>query len=668
MSEYTKIWQPLDVGPMSLKHRIIVSPHSQYYGDHGFPSDRHVGYYAERAKGGAAMVGVEYTSAVGYSRGGSPHNLTAWDKRAIPAWAALADAVHEHDCRLGVQLYAPGVQDSGRVEHDSWHPVYGVSRVPSPHWNEVPAVMSVEMIRGLQDDYERSAKNVAVAGADAVELHAGHGYLMSQFLSPAYNKRSDEYGGSVENRTRFTLEVAQRVREALPRSMALGVRLTWDEFLGDAGITPEASQETLALLVDARLFDYFSITCGGYHTMHWVITPMGVTHEAFLSEYGRCAKEIVGARGKVFLVGRIKSPATAEQLLADNATDAVIMLRAQIADPFLVTKTREERTDEITRCVGAMDCIRADGPLACAVNPAAGRERRWGHDTLEEAEVPRRVVVVGAGPAGLRAAATAAKRGHKVVVMEGKSEVGGHVHVLSQLPTRDDWKFLIEDLSRTLDRHGVDVRVDARADRANVLAERPDAVVVATGATWDVTGFQGTFRPDRESIPGVESDSVVGISTAAERALEDPSALGDHVVIVDDTGFYFPLGVAELLAKNGVQVTVITPHNVAGQITWDTYDGMFLFPRLRELGVTILPQRFVETITPAGAEIYDVYAPGIREQLRADTIALSLLRTPNDGLCAELFDFPSVHVIGDALAPREVAEAIYEGEKIGRAL
>ena len=678
MSDLELIWRPLQIGATTVRHRIMVAPHGQAYGENHQPSDRMIAYLAERAKGGAALVGVEATSASRHLSGAQPGGatsgwrLTAWERRTIPAYARLAEAVHGHDCRIFVQLSTGGVNDVGRAWIDNWHPVRGPSRVPSPIMNETPVALAKADIDELTGDYGQSAANLAEAGIDGVEIHAAHGYLGMQFLSPAFNKRSDAYGGPVANRCRFTIEAAEAIRSRVGDAMTVGVRLSFDEFIGDAGVTPELAEEALDVLAASGLFDYFSISCGSWYSLHRTVPPMGSAPEAFLVPYAKRAKAVVGDRAKVFVAGRVLDLATAERVIADGAADMVAMVRAHLADPFVVTKTREGRQREIVRCAGTNECMAAPAKgrqVTCVVNPSAGRERDWGEGTLQATAAPKRITVVGAGPAGMRVAGVAARRGHEVTLIERSARLGGHLDLLRRLPTRENWQMVIDDLAVVLEMAGVNVRLGEEATAATVAGGSSDVIVCATGATWDRTGFSAG-RPDRETMPGADQPHVLDVATATRAELEDPGSLGSKVLVLDDTGTYLPLGLAELLGQAGTQVEVLSRFPVIGDQVAGTQDLPWLLPRLAKLDVRLSPNHFIESIDGPRVDVYETLTRRHRPFEGVGAVVLSMLRSPDDALFRRLSDAGTVptHCIGDAVAPRSVAEAIYEGEKLGRAL
>lgn len=671
MSAYTLVREPLTFGATTIKNRILVAPHGQTSAVDNAPSDRQVAYYEERAKGGVGMVGVGGTVAT-LRKGLLQRRISARDVRAIPMLARLADAVHAHDCRVVVQLGSAGVMDRARVDIDDWHAVQGPSRVPSAFANELPVALELTDIRALVADMAASAANLQAAGIDAAEVHGAHGYLPMQFLSPATNRRTDAYGGSVANRTRLLVEIGEAIRARVGTGYTVGVRLSYDEFLpGGAGVTPELMDEVLGILADTGLYDFFDISCGGYQTFHRAVMPMSGGPDAFLLEHGKRAKAIVAGRAAVFLVGRIRNIATAERVLREGGADAVAIARAHMADPFLVQKSLAGREDEVTRCVGANQCIQevlADRPITCAVNPAMQRERKLGAGTLRQAPQARRVAVVGGGPGGLRAAATAAARGHAVTLFERADVLGGHLDLLRRLPTRADWGMAVEDLAGACGRAGVDLRLGTEASADGLRAGGYEAVVVAAGSTWDRDGFTPAL-PGRERMLGCDQDNVLDVGTAARRALGDPSSLGGRVVIVDETGTYLPLGLAEVLAAAGVAVEVVTRHPAVGQEVRETMEAPWTFPRLEAAGVRFSPGLFAEQIDGDRLDLLSVWGTARRCVEGVSTLVLCMLRTPDDALWRAFADGPlEVVRIGDALAPRAAADAIHDGELAGRAL
>ena len=672
-TELNLVWEPLEIGSTRVKNRIMMTAQTTLFGKDNVLGDRHIEFFRERAKGGAALFITEQQAGHRIGKGSFVEGCSAWEKRAIPQYAKLADAVHEHGARQFIQLFGCGVHDKGTMIMDEWHPLWGVSKLPSIVHHEIPMVMEQAHIDDVVREFGESALNVKVAGCDGVELHAAHSYLLGQFLSPIYNDRTDRYGGSVRKRCQVVLEIGEAVRARVGNEFTVGVRLSFDEFMGEAGITPDQTEEQLDILSSSGLFDFFNISGGGYYTLHHAVAPMDVQH-GFMIPFAKRAKAVVGNRAKVFVVGRIVDLHQAEQALADGATDMVAMTRAQMAEPHLVRKTREGRQKEIRRCMGANECVARlfdNKPVTCAVNPSVGREARWGSGTLQPvaAGEAKTIVVVGGGLAGMKTAAVAGSRGHRVVLLEREARLGGHVNLLAALPTRSEWGTAVDNLVRAMEVAGVDVRLGAEATPALIERESPDAVVVATGARWDCDG-RSQFRPGQPRLAGTEQENVIDVGTATARALADASALGRRIVILEETGYYLPLGLAEVLAtQGGAEVEIVTPRATVGEDVMRTLDLPFVMPRLEEAGIVCTAHTNVDRIDGDSVHVRSVWGGRPRVIAGVDTVVISMLRSPDDALYRALEGrIAALHRVGDALAPRRPVQLMYEGEELGRAL
>lgn len=649
----------------------MTTGHTLLYAEDGVISDRHVAYYAERAKGGVGLMVIEQQAAHPSGRNYLA-GCRAYDPVVVPRYARLAAACHAHGARVFAQLFCGGAQGQGTQYIDAWRHLLAPSAIASTQFQELPAAMEPDDIASVVEGFAISARHVRDGGLDGIEIHAAHSQLLGSFLSPAFNRRSDGYGGNLANRCRIVAEVGDAIRKRIGGTLALGLRLSVDEHLPQqSGITPEQLYAQLDYFLGTGLFDFFDLSVGGYYTQHVSVAPMGSNLESgFLAPYGKRAKGIVGDRARIFLVGRIVDLQRAEEIVRDGASDMVAMTRAHMADPFIVTKALASRTDDQVRCIGANVCIRRlheGNHVICVMNPALGRESRWGEGTLKPTSSPRRIALVGGGPSGMRFAATAARRGHRIVLFEAARELGGRLRRLRLLPGQEKWSLGIENLAVPLRRLSVDIHLETRADGEAIARERPDIVVCATGSSYDKIGFS-TLRLDRPGIPGTEQPHVIDIGTAIDRASASPAALGKRVVIFDEAGEYQAGGLALLLGRAGVAVTLVTPRQSYGERLANTRELPILMPHLRSAGVDIRPQRHIDRITESSAVLYDMWDKAALESIDgADTVVLAITRRSDDALFHSIRDrFPSVHRLGDALAPRSIEAVIYDGERLGR--
>ncbi len=666
-AEHAALFQPLQLAGVRIPNRVMTSAMTLQYGDGGLISDRHLAFYVERAKGGAGLLFSEQLTATPISGSPFASAIHAYDTRQVARFAALAQALDPYPTRFFAQLFAGGAVGSSTAGLEDWMPVRAPSRIGIPG-GETPLPLTREELGAIATDFAASAANVRLGGLDGVEVHGSHGWLVGQFLSPFYNRRNDEYGGAVENRCRFALEIGAAIRAEVGPNFPVGLSLSYDEFIGHAGITPEDTLDQLEVLAGAEVYDFFDISAGSSHSEHFTIAPMSV-EEGFTIEFATRAKRVLADRAALFIAGRVVSPAMAARAIADGAADMVAMSRAHLADPQLMNKTLAGRTDEIVHCVGANVCVgRAlrGEPVACVLTPATGREAQWRE--LRPARARRRVVVVGGGPAGLRAGAVAAARGHDVVVHELRDRPGGHLDRIAWLPTRAGWGTAVKELVSALTRHGAVLELCSEVDAEILERHQPDVVLVATGSSWDTSG-ESAQRPEMPGVARGDRDAVVGLDTALDIARRDPVGLGRRVVIADETGTYAPLGLAETLAAAGIEVDVVSPNAEIGHETTIHLEAPHILPRLRRLGVGLRSGYAVEAIEQSVVRLADVWAGESIALNGVSTLVLAIGRVPRDGLFRELRErLPEVHCIGDALSPRPTEAVIYEAERLARAL
>lgn len=661
------LWQPLTIGSVTIKNRVVLTAHglgdanpTSMIGQHGLD------YYEERARGGVGLIITEAQNIHRSGRGMGLASLEGWRPEVVPVYRKLAEVVHRHGAKVFAELGHIGPPDDNTVFLDSFRAILSPSGIPAFNTNEMPKPMEEEDFAMLLDGFVQTARNAKEGALDGVEIHSAHGFLLHTFLSPLTNRRTDQYGGSTENRCRFMIEAARAIRAEVGEGFPIGVRFSFSEFL-PGGIDEEEGAAITRVLHEADVFDYFSITGGVLMTLHNQISPMGVEGGLF-DPFAAKAKSIVGPDIPVITVNKITAVDQAAAVVAGGTADMVGMVRAHLADPELVNKAQAGDVAGIRECVNAnQGCLSRLGKgrvITCTVNPAAGREAEWGHGTLKQASSPRKVVVIGAGPAGLKVAEVAAQRGHEVVVFDREAEIGGNVRYAARLPRRNRWSLVMKRFDHGLRITGVTLRLGVEATADSILAERPDAVVVATGSTFDKDGFSSAlaFRP---GIPGLDTTTVL----TPPEAIDDVDRCGERVVIVDDSEEYTGLGLAELLADAGKQVEVVSRHLMVGANLVTTADLGHLYPRVIGLGATITAQHYIADIGGGEATVASVWG-GSEHRTPLDSIVLNMGRSPVRTLFDDLrgrYD-GELHRIGDCLAPRHVDEAFYEGEKVGRAL
>ncbi|HEY2053042.1 MAG TPA: FAD-dependent oxidoreductase [Solirubrobacterales bacterium] len=658
--------EPLPLAGTVLANRVMTSAMTMQYGEDGLISDRHLALYEERARGGIGLMFSEQLTASPIS--GSPFGnaIDAYDERQVERYAALAERLSPYDSRFFVQLFCGGVVGSSTAGLSGWKPVRGPSRVGMPG-GEAALPLRTEEIAQICAGFAGSAAQVKAGGLDGVEIHGAHGWLVGQFLSPYYNRREDSYGGSVANRCRFALEVGAAVRAVVGADFPLGIALSYDEVIGDDGITEADALAQLEVFLAAGTFDFFDLSIGSSHSEHFTIAPMAVA-QGFSLDFARRAVELVDGCAAVFAAGRIVDPAMAAAAVAGGAADVVAMSRAHLADPHLVRKLREGRAGEVRRCVGANVCVgRAlhGEPVACVLSPATGREVEGAaHRPVRDvaAGAARRVLVVGGGPAGLRAGAIAAARGHDVTVHERRAWPGGHLGEIAWLPTRGGWGQAIADLVAELERAGATLRLGSEVDRRLVEDAAPDVVLLASGASWERSGAAAALPAGIELGAGAR---VLGLDEALAIAREDPGALGARVAIVDEGGTYPPLGLAEALAAAGGRVHYLTSGGEVGADTAFLLERQHLLPRLRALDIELVTDCGVRAFGAGTVEAFDLHSGEPTRFEGVDTLVLALGRRPRDELAADLVEVvPEVRVVGDALVPRTTTAVLEEAERI----
>lgn len=653
-----RVLSPIAIGAVPIRNRVVRTAHGTRLAYHSF--DDLFEFHAPRARGGVGLTILELMSV----HRTSPNSLRAWNAVQLDDYARMVDRLKPLGMKLFQQLWHGGQHTRTGDGSPSW----SASDTVSPFINAVSVAMTQAMIDEIVDSFARAARLCAERGVDGVEVHGCHGYLIQQFLSPNTNRRGDAYGGSFENRARFLVEIIRAVRAETPAGFPVGVRLGPDEAAGGVGI--DESRKLVALLEGQGLIDFVNVSIGSYQNFDRILAGM---YEPAGYELPRTVPVAKAASVPTIVTGRIRTLEEAEQIIRRGDADMVGMTRAHIADPFIVRKTLEGRTDQVRPCIGCNQGCLAGlfGPevrVGCTVNPTAGRERTISEERIGTVERPRKVLVIGGGPAGMEAARLAAMRGHRVILAEARSRLGGAVNLAAASNSRAGIRDIIVWQEAELYRLGVDVRLSTYVEAEDVAAENADAVIVATGSTPRMDGIQA-MNPG-EPIEGIEQSHVL----SSDELIEDGSHRidGKAVLVSDDTGHYEGIAVSEYLISRSCHVTYVSRHISFAPLLETSAVNEPLLRRLSSAGMEIHLRSRVISIGRNQATIGPTYLPAGANQERRVDIDFAVLVSPNRGN-SEIFNalegqHPDVRIIGDALAPRFLPTAIREGWLAGNAV
>lgn len=648
---YRYLWTPLELGPVTVRNRIVFSAHLTNYARDGKPTEQHAAYYAARAAGGAGLIITEEHSTHPTDW---PYEklIHGFHRDVIPGYKRITDAVHRHRVPIFAQINHNGGQASSMY---SRLPVWAPSPVADPLFREVPKAVDHGEIAEIVAGYATVAEHCAEGGFDGIELQCSHSSIVRGFLSPATNRRTDEYGGSLANRARLLLEIVAAVRKAIGSRLALGVRICGDELI-EGGTTIDEAVEIARLVEACGHVDYINTSIGVATASLFMIeasmhVPPG--YAMFIPSAIRKAVDL-----PVVGVGRFKDPLQAERALAEGHCDLVGVVRGQIADPDFAAKSRAGATDEVRLCLSCnQECVGRMGLnrwLGCIENPRTGREHEWAAtDHVQLAPKPKQVMVVGAGPAGLQAAIAAARNGHRVTVYEQQTEAGGQVRLAASVPNRAEFGDMIRNQLTECRRLGVTVTYGVGVWPGFVEEQRPDHVVIATGAE--------AARPWWAPPEAHQVCDVRDVLTGAAQPHGD-------VVVLDELGFHHATSVAELLADRGCRVEVITNGMVVGQDLGITLDMETWWMRASQKGI-------VQTtdLVPMGMEgttLQLLHHPtGTNVTRTPDWVVLAVPANPVEWLYHDLVAAGwSVERVGDCVAPRRAHAAVIDGERVGSAL
>lgn len=664
---YPNLLAPIDVGTRRVRNRIWMLAHATLLvKDHLF-TDAHVAYYVARARGGVGAITME-AMAVHPTTQPYKGKAFAFDERMVAEYLKIADAVHREGAILLTQPWHRGRQTNSVA---NGLPVWAPSSVPCAVYREMPHVMTAAEIDEIIEGYRLSAQHAKAGNLDGIEVAGlAHGYLIGQFLSPAANHRNDQFGGSLENRLRIVEEILQATREEAGPDLIVGIRMNGDDG-HPGGLGPDEWADIAKRLEATGLVDYFSVSQGTYINRMLIYPTSPETHG-----YQMPATAKIAAAVDVPVIGggRIVSHEEAERFLADGDCDIIGVARQLIADPDWVAKAADPAAEPIRPCVGAnwcMSSIFAQAPIACIHNPAAGAETELGAGTLKMAETSKKVAIVGGGPAGLRAALTAAQRGHRVTLFEARAELGGQIRLWSQAESRRELVQIVDWLADRLAETDAEIRLGVRADAKSLIDDGFEAVIVAAGATGLKHGWT-PLRPEKwdgsSHVPGADGSQIYSYIELLERRPDLPA----KVLVFDALGGRQGAVAAEYCARHTDEVVFATQlgqpsPDLASSRDWGKVHGM-----LRKLGMRFVVDVELTEIQPEAVLLRDVYTGATIREEGVGAVVMMVGASAEDGIYHALEPQRktglSLTMVGDAVAPRRASDAIREAEIAARSI
>jgi 2,4-dienoyl-CoA reductase-like NADH-dependent reductase (Old Yellow Enzyme family) len=650
MALYDNLFQPIKVGPVTIPNRIVRSAHGT-----ALLGEDLIAYHEARAKGGVGMSTLEATGVHHSAASRMPLHSDA----ILPFYDEISRRVHKHGMKLFAQAYHTGASGAGTPD------ALSVSGVPNPMIQIMPFVLTKMQIDDIVDAFGKAARRMRDGGLDGIDIHASSGYLIHEFLSPALNKREDEYGGSRENRMRFLKEVIAAVRSYVGTDIAVGVRLPNEDYV--PGGLDAAENAAIAAAIDP-LVDYVSLHMGAYWRFHKLIAPSDDPLGVEMIPNKVITKVVTKP---TIVVGRIMTVDHASAIIRDGEADMVSMVRALIADPELPNKARRLEEHKIRPCIGTnMGCVgqlMTRGVISCVVNVSAAQEARVSFEPQDKVAQPKKLLIVGGGPAGLEAARTAAMRGHKVELHEASRRLGGQVALAAEAPHRADVGTITRWLSDEIDTLGVDVHLNSMVDADMVAEIAPDEVIIATGTTPRYDGFQ--VSTPSVPIPGWDlphvhnSWELFGVGGKVD--IEGPA------VVFDDTGTFEAISVADVLLKAGVHVTMVSRLEQLGQnVPFPPVTVGAARERLMSGDFDFIGGHYLRKVTPDEVEIGVLFTDRVR-RIPAKTVVLVSFNEPNRELANELtarFSNVKVHMVGDVKGRNSMMTAIHEAAALARAI
>ena len=658
--DHPAIFKPLQLRHLTLRNRIVFGAHTANMSVDGLPGERHLGYYRERAMGGAAMIVVEpipiHKTAV-LTRG----NFRADDDSVIPHFRRITDAVHAEGAHIIQQLYHVGAHgDWDNSLAYNWSP----SGLPSMHDSDGSHAMTQGEIAEIVASFARCAARAKACGYDGTELMAAYNALIEQFWSPVTNKRDDKYGGSFENRMRFSDEVLTAIRNACGEDFVIGLAVSIDPVRPDVQ-SIESLQEVVAWLDKHHLCDYVTCGTGSYFDFTKIIPP-AIYEDKLGAPYAAALKQVAKTI-RIQAESHIRTPDNANYILSSGAADMISIVRGQIADPHWVNKAKNDRAADIRPCLSCNQMCwgrrSRDYHISCLINPSAGREFEWGGDRFTPSAQPKRVLVVGGGPAGLEAARVAAERGHRVTLAEASDKLGGQLRLAGLQPRRAQILDFLDWFEGQLQKLQVEVKRNTYLDTDDIAGAGYDAVVLATGSS-------PTEVPTQRYWVSEAADAALRGAHVwpAEAVMAREARLGRRVLVLDEGGNYKGVGTAWHLAEAAHQVTIVTPDPQVGkELIRTAVDGPVRM-RLAKLGAKFLVESALADFKDGKARIVNLL-DGSETEIEIDDIVTALTNVSNDAIAHELqAKGMTVVTVGDCIAARHAAAALYDGRRAGMAV
>ncbi|MCW3031148.1 MAG: dimethylamine dehydrogenase [Solirubrobacterales bacterium] len=668
------LFEPVPIGCKTLRNRFYQSPHCTSFGAELPGPQAHI--RAVKAEGGWAAVNTEFCSIHPSSDSRPLVSARLWDDEDARNLGRMAELAHEHGALAGVELWHGGCV-AGNLE--SRLPARSVSQMTDESLYSTSCYeLDRDGIREIQGWYVAAARRARDVGFDLINIEGAEcGALTQHFFMSKFNRRTDEYGGSVANRARFWLEVTEQVREAVGDDCAVTMRVCVDT-LNDNPLGIRAAEEAYELIeLGDHLVDFWDLQAGGYVAAEWAGDDAVASRFAGEFSHRRYIEAVRPATRKpIAAVGRFTNPDTMAEAIRSGVIDIVAAARPSIADPFLPQKIEQGRYDEIRECIGCNICASRFGqgaPIVCTQNATLGEEfrRGWHPERFSRAaNAEKTVLVVGAGPAGMECAMVLGKRGLSAVhLVDEQDGLGGSLRAISAYPHLGEWGRVTTYRQIQLAKlANVEVVADTRLDAAGVLDYGADIVVVATGARWRADGMNG---PTQAPIPGAELDFV---HTPEQVSARNGAIDGEHVLVYDTDGYFTAVAMAEMLLAAGKRVTVLTPFANFASFMFFTGEAFRVNRELRAQGVTVITSHMLSQIGPDTLAGQNVWSPE-PVQWQADAVVLVTQRQPQDALYHALKSDPerleregieSLHRIGDCLAPRTIAENVFDGHRLAR--